>query len=260
VYDVVYEAGDANTGWNPAALNLPNDEDVTLAKGSRRLQLRNVMLAKFEHIVQPTADRLIAPDQRRHVRFESVFEDIVFHEIAHGLGIKHTVDGTGTVQDALREQANVVEEAKADILGVYMLTRLTEAGELGETELIDMYVSYLAEMFRMIGLGSASPNGRSNIVQLGVFQQAAAVTRDPLGGTYRVDVPRMKEAFEALAEKLLRFQGDGDYEGSLIFLPKEPAIIPTLQADLDRLDSLDIPRTVIFRPGRDVLAEVTGAK
>ena len=164
------------------------------------------------------------------------------------------------MQDALKDQASVVEEAKADILGAYMLTSLAEAGQLDDAEIIDVYVSYLAEMFRMIGLGSASPNGRSNIVQLGVFQQVGAVTRDPLDGTYRVNVPRMQEAFEALAEKLLRFQGDGDYEGSLAFLPKEPAIPPALQADLDHLGSLDIPRTVIFRPGRQVLADVTRAR
>lgn len=258
VYDVVYEAGDANTPLNPVAINLPNDEEVTLARGSRRLQLRNVMLAKFEHIVQPIADQLIAPDQRRHVTFEASFEAIMFHEIAHGLGITHPINGLGTVQDALRDQASVVEEAKADILGAYMLASLVAAGELDGVDLIDTYASYLADMFRMIGLGSASPNGRSNIVQLGVFQELGAVTRDPLDGTYRVDVPKMQQAFEALAEKLLRLQGDGDYEGSLAFFPKRPAIVPALQADLDHLATMDIPKTVMFKPGRDVLGNAAG--
>jgi hypothetical protein len=257
VYDVVFEAGDANTPLNPAAVNLPNDEEVTLAKGSRRLQLRNVMRAKFERIVQPTADLLLAPDQRKHVRFDSTFEAIMFHEIAHGLGIKHTTDGLRTVQDALADQANVVEETKADVLGAHMVASLIESGELEGAELTDIYVSYVADMFRMIGLGSASSNGRSNIIQLGVFERMGAVTRDPSDGTYRVNVPRMREAFEALAQTVLRFQGDGDYQAALAFFPKEPEISSALRADLDRLESAGIPRTVMFEPTIGVVAEAS---
>ncbi len=116
-YDLAYCAGDCNSGSKTIAINLPNDEEVQLAKGTRRLQIKNSMLAKFNQILMPIANELIAEDQRRHITFDAFFGNTMFHEVAHGLGIKTTLDGAGTVRQALKEHASALEEGKADILG-----------------------------------------------------------------------------------------------------------------------------------------------
>jgi len=109
-YDVIYYAGDCNAGSKTIAINLPNDEQVQLEKGTRRLQLKNAMRAKFDAIMVPIAAELIVPEQRRHVTFDAFFANTMFHEVAHGLGIKNTVDGKGTVRDALKELGSGIEE------------------------------------------------------------------------------------------------------------------------------------------------------
>ena len=248
-YDAIYYAGDCNAGSKTIAINLPNDEQVQLKKGTRRLQLKNTMRAKFEKILVPIADRLIAQDQRAHIRFDAFFSNVMFHEVAHGLGIKKTLDGRVTVREALREVAGPLEEGKADILGLYMVTKLHAAGELGEADLLDNYVTFLAGIFRSVRFGAASAHGRANLAQFGFFQEHGAFGRDAATGTYRVDLEKMKEAVNALAEKILRFQGDGDYTGVVAFLPEGGAVDPDLAADLERLASADIPTDIVFRQG-----------
>ncbi|MEM7105543.1 MAG: hypothetical protein AAF502_20565 [Bacteroidota bacterium] len=129
-YDVIYYAGDCNAGSKTIAINLPNDEQVQLEKGTRRLQLKNAMKAKFDKILVPIAGELIAEDQRQHITFDAFFSNTMFHEVAHGLGIKNTIDGSGTVRKALKEHASATEEGKADILGLHMITQIHEKGEL----------------------------------------------------------------------------------------------------------------------------------
>jgi hypothetical protein len=121
---VVYYAGDANAGSKTIAINLPNDEEVQLAKGTRRLQLKNAMRAKFDAIMVPIAQALIVEDQRAHVTFDAFFANTMFHEVAHGLGIKNTVNGKGMVRQALQEHASPMEEGKADVVGLYMVKQL----------------------------------------------------------------------------------------------------------------------------------------
>ena len=255
-YDAVYYAGDCNAGSKTIAINLPNDEEVQLKKGTRRLQLKNAMRAKFDKILVPIADRLIASDERGHVVFDAFFENVMFHEVAHGLGIKNTLDGKGTVRAALREQAGALEEGKADVLGLYMVTKLKEKGELGSRELMDNYVTFLAGLFRSIRFGATEAHGRANLAQFVFFQQQGAFTRDAATGTYRVDLVKMQAAMSAMAEKILRLQGDGDYDGTVAFLPKKGEMDPVLKADLDRLASADIATDVVFRQGMDVLRGV----
>src|SRR5690606_29841139 len=95
-YDVIYYAGACNAGGKTIAVNLPNDEAIQLKKGTRRLQLKNAMQAKFDKIVVPIAEVLVAADQRKHIHFDAFFQNVMFHEVAHGLGIKHTINGKGT--------------------------------------------------------------------------------------------------------------------------------------------------------------------
>jgi hypothetical protein len=252
-YDALYYAGDANAGSKTIAINLPNDEEVQLRKGTRRLQLKNAMQAKFDKILTPMADELVAEDQRRHITFDAFFSNVMFHEVAHGLGIKNTITGTGTVREALKEQAGALEEGKADILGLFMITKLHERGELKDQDLNDNYVTFMAGIFRSVRFGASSAHGRANAAQFSFFEEQGAFARDSATGRYRVDFPRMRSAVDALAGQILRFQGDGDYQSVTRFMAQRGQLSPTLQQDLARLGSKGIPVDVVFEQGPEVL-------
>ena len=252
-YDVVYYAGDANAGSKTIAINLPNDEQVQLKAGSRRLQLKNAVRAKFDRIMLPISDGLIAEDQRGHVTFDAFFENVMFHEVAHGLGIKNTITRRGTVREALKDQYTSFEEGKADVLGLYMVTQLMRRGELDSTKLRDNYVTFLASIFRSIRFGAASAHGRANVARFNFFGRMGAFSRDSATATYRVDVDRMAAAMDSLSARILTLQGDGDYDGATAFMQEYAVVSPTLQADLDRLRTLGIPVDVVFEQGPAVL-------
>ena len=252
-YDVVYYAGHSNAGSKTIAINLPNDEEVQLEKGSRRLQLKNAMQAKYEKILEPIADVLIDESQRQHISFNAFFSNVMFHEVAHGLGIKNTIDGKGTVQHALQEYASSMEEGKADILGLYMITELHKAGELGDVDLRDFYVTFMAGIFRSIRFGAASAHGKANMVRFNYFLEEGAFVRDRGTGRYRVDFERFEDAIAGLSQLLLTLQGDGDYEGAKELTEGKGIIGPDLQSDLDRLTEANIPVDITFRQGVEEL-------
>jgi hypothetical protein len=241
-YDVVYYAGDSNAGSKTISINLK--------KGTRRLQLKNAMRAKFDRILVPIANVLIAEDQRSRIKFDAFFADTMFHEVAHGLGIKKTLTGKGMVRQAMKDQASALEEGKADILGLYMITKLIERGEYKDTELLDNYTTFLAGIFRSIRFGAASAHGVANLVRFNFFEKAGAFTRDAKTGTYSVNADAMKKAVDALSEKIIRLQGDGDYDGAVRFAQEMGTLSPTLKADLARLAGAGIPVDVVFEQGR----------
>lgn len=248
-YDCIYYAGDCNAGSKTIAINLPNDEEVQLKKGTRRLQLKNAMRAKFDNILAPIASVLIAADQRRHVTFDAFFGDTMFHEVAHGLGIKNTLHGKGTVREALKDHSSWVEEGKADILGLYMITKLKEQGALGEGELMDYYTTFLAGIFRSVRFGASSAHGKANMVRFNFFAKSGAFSRDDATGTYRVELEAMKSAMTALSAKLLELQGDGNYEEAQELMRELGMVPSTLERDLDRLAGQSIPVDVVFEQG-----------
>ncbi len=250
-YDVVYYAGHCNVASKTIAINLPNDEQVQLEKGTRRLQLKNAMRAKFDKIMVPIADELIAPEQRKHVTFDAFFADTMFHEVAHGLGIKNTVDGKGTVRAALKEQASWLEEGKADILGLYMITKLQEKGEIAGS-LEDYYVTFLTGIFRSVRWGAAEAHGQANMVRFNYFADRGAFTRDA-SGHYHVDMAKMRQAMDALSADVLELQGDGNYAGVQKMLAELGVIHPQLAGDLARLGQRNIPVDVRFEQGKAVL-------
>jgi hypothetical protein len=252
-YDVVYYAGNANAGSKTIAINLPNDEEVQLRRGTRRLQLKNAMRAKFDQILVPIADELIASDQRRHIGFDPFFANVMFHEVAHGLGIKNTIDGKGTVRQALKEQASALEEAKADILGLYMVTRLQEQHELPDAPLDDYYVTFLAGIIRSVRFGAGTAHGRANAAEFSYLRDHGAFVRDSASGRYRVDLGKMRTGVDSMAAQILRLQGDGDYAGVTAFMAERGAIAPDLRGDLDRLATRKIPVDVVFEQGPAVL-------
>lgn len=250
-YDVVYYAGDCNAGSKTIAINLPNDEEVQLRKGTRRLQLKNAMKAKFDRILLPIADELIDEAQKKHISFNGFFSNTMFHEVAHGLGIKNTITGNGTVRGALKDAASAMEEGKADILGLYMIQRLHERGEItGSLE--EYYTTFLAGIFRSVRFGSASAHGRANMIRFNFFKSAGAFERSD-DGKYRVNGGNFSRATEALARKLLTLQGNGNYEAAKEFESQMGKMDDTLRADLERLDAVGIPVDVVFEQGIEVL-------
>ncbi|HSH20437.1 MAG TPA: hypothetical protein VLA03_08280 [Draconibacterium sp.] len=252
VYDALYYAGDCNAGSKTIAINLPNDEKVREDKGSRKLQLKNSMQAKFDKILVPISDILIAEDQRRHVKFEAFFENTMFHEVAHGLGLGNTVDKSTTVRESLKDAYTSIEEGKADILGLWCVYRLNEMGEMGEKEMMDNFVTFMAGTFRSVRFGAASAHGKSNMMRFYYFQEVGAFERDAATGTYRVNFDKMKEAMLSLSEKILVIQGNGDYTSAKKWIEEKGMIGEKLQKDLNRIGTAGIPRDIVFEQGSEV--------
>ncbi|MFT4635027.1 MAG: hypothetical protein ACI9OI_000816 [Chitinophagales bacterium] len=252
-YDMAYCAGDCNSGSKTIAINLPNDEVVQLAKGTRRLQIKNAMRAKFDQILRPISGELIAEEQRKFITFDAFFANTMFHEVAHGLGIKNTLDGEGTVRQALKEHASALEEGKADILGLYMIQKMREKGEISEGVLMDNYVTFLAGIFRSVRFGASSAHGRANMIRFNYFSKAGAFSRDSSDGTYRVNVVEFEQAVKDLSRDLLVLQGIGDYQTVSDFVKQQGNVSDQLQADLDRLGAARIPVDIVYKQGRSIL-------
>ena len=251
-YDVVYYAGHSNAGSKTIAINLPNDERVQLEKGTRRLQLKNAMRAKFDQILMPISEALIVPEQREHITFDAFFANTMFHEVAHGLGIKNTLDGKGTVRAALKEHASALEEGKADILGLYMVQSLLEKGEITEGTLEDYYVTFMAGIFRSVRFGASSAHGKANMIRFNYFAQEGAFEKTEKG-MYRVNMDKMQAAVKSLSQKILTLQGDGDYKGVSELVEKMGVIKPELASDLAKLEKADIPVDIHFNQGKEQL-------
>lgn len=248
-YDVVYVSGDANAGSKTIAINLPNDEEVQLQKGTRRLQLKNAMRGKYDKILVPISNTLIAEDQRQYITFDAFFGNTMFHEVAHGLGIKNTINDKGTVREALKEHASALEEGKADVLGLYMVTQLREDEMVTEGSIEDNYVTFMTSIFRSIRFGSSSAHGKANLIRFNFFKEQRAFSFEKETGTYRVNFEKIEEATNALSAKILMLQGDGNYEGVAGFIKKYGQVGNQLRASLDRLDSKGIPTDVTFEQG-----------
>ena len=250
-YDIIYYAGQSNAGGKTIAVNLPNDEKIQNTKGTRRSQLKNAMRAKFDQILMPIARNLIDPPQLNGVQFDAFFANVMFHEVAHGLGIKNTVNGKGTVRNALQEQSSWLEEAKADILGLYLVTRLVEKGELpGPIE--NYYTTFMAGILRSVRFGAADAHGKANMLEFNFFEEKGAFQKTG-DGHYKVNFDKFRSAMNDLSNLILTLQGNGD-KAAVEKLQKEKAIIhPDLQADLNKLQQKGIPLDVIFEQGTEVL-------
>lgn len=250
-YDAIYYAGDANAGAKTIAINLPNDEQVQLEKGTRRLQIKNTMRAKFDHILVPIADLLIAPEQQARINFDAFFANVMFHEVAHGLGIKYTVNDGRPVREALAEHASAIEEGKADILGLDMIEQLVAMDEW-DGALEDHYVTFLAGIFRSVRFGASSAHGRANMVAFNWFAEHDAFRRDPENGVYRVDFDAFAKAVDSLSNQLLTLQGNGDHAAVGAFLNEYAQMPETLKTDLERAASAGIPVDLRLIQGPDI--------
>ena len=253
-YDVVFYGGDCNMASKTIAINLPNDENVQLQKGTRKLQLKNAMQAKFDKIVVPISEVLVAPEARQSIKFDAFFANVMFHEVAHGLGIKHVLNDSLTVRQALKEQYSAIEEAKADILGLFLVTKLSEMGEYTNTTLEENYTTFMAGIFRSVRFGAASAHGKANMIEFNFLANEGAFTRDE-DGFYSIDFPKMKLAVEKLGGAILVAQGNGDYEFVKNWIATDGVIKPELQADLDKIAGSGIPKDIWYEMGMEYLTK-----
>lgn len=250
-FDVVYYAGDGNSGGKTIAVNLPNDEMIQQKKGTRRSQLKNAMRAKFDKIMLPIAAELIDESQQSHLSFDAFFANVMFHEVAHGLGIKSTINGKGFVREALQEQYSWLEEGKADILGLYMVSSLLKKGEL-EGDIKDYYTTFMAGILRSVRFGAGEAHGKANMLCFNFFNKKGAFERTAKG-RYKVNYEKFELAMNDLSREILTLQGNGD-KAAVEKVQKEMALVQIdLQSDLDRLSKKGIPVDVIFEQGLSVL-------
>ena len=252
VYDAVYYAGDCNAGSKTIAINLPNDERVHALKGTRRLQLRNSMKAKFDKILMPIGQLIVTPEQQKYLNFDAFFWNVTFHEVAHGLGVKQTINNNESVDAVMGTEKTSWEEAKADILGLFMVTKLIEMGEITNITAEDAIATYIAGILRSVRFGAASSHGKANMMCFNYMEKAGAFSRDAKG-QYVIDFGKAKEAMNGWAALILQTQGDGNVEFATKYRAENGGITPALQADLDKINGAGIPRDITFIQGADIL-------
>jgi hypothetical protein len=253
VYDLLFHAGSGAARADAVTPEELGESRLRLRQGPQRLQLRNVTQARFRELVLPAADALLVPRQRSLVRFDAFFLNTMFHEMAHSLGMRETVNGRGPVVDALAEYADVIEEAKAAVLSLWLVDWLHAEDELPETELQEHYASVLAGLLRAVHIDAGSAIGQAQVLLFNHFRDHGAVRRDAATGRYYFDPEQMQTAIETLAAHVLTLQGSGDYEGAASLVATMGNPRPELRSDLARLAASGVPAAVVFRQGENLL-------
>jgi hypothetical protein len=254
VVNVLLTAGDANHGVQTAAFNLPNDERVVAQKGSKRVMLKNVQQAKFEKVLLPISNVALAPADRPLVAFDPFFTHILMHELMHGLGPQTiTVEGRQTtVRQELKELNGTLEEAKADISGLWALQQLMDRGVLDKAQEKSMYVTFLASTFRTLrfGLNESHAKGMALQVNYLLDHRGVKVNRD---GTFAVDFGRVKQAVARLTRDIMTLQAHGDYAGAQQLLKRMVVIRPQVQHVIDRLSRVPVDIAPRFVTAEELL-------
>lgn len=261
VLNQIFNAGDAGHGVQAAAYNLPNDEVVVAARGSKRVMMKNVQQAKFEAILLPIADRVLEADDRALVDFDAFFLHILAHELSHGLGPQVIQkDGRETsVRQELGETYSAVEEAKADLMGLFMVQRFIDGGEkLGLSDMFPaslearLYATYLASSFRTLRFGIEEAHARSMAMQVAAFMEDGAVSVTP-AGTFSVDAERMKASVTKLLGRLLVIQATGDRDAARAILERMAVLTPELKRALDSLEGIAVDIRPVFVTAEEIL-------
>lgn len=252
VYDVIFYGGDCNAGGKTIAINLPNDDRVQAAKGSRRFQLRNAMQAKFDKIMQPIGEMIVEPSEQSHIKFDAFFWNVTFHEVGHGLGVKQTINGKGSVDAAMKTENTNWEEAKADILGLHLVCALIDKGEITNISKEDAITTYIVGLLRSVRFGAADAHGVANMMCYNFFEQQGAFTRNA-NDTYHIDYDKAEKAIDSWIATILKTQATGDFEFASNYSKENGTIGSNLQKDLDRINKAGIPRDIRFNQGLDVL-------
>ncbi len=245
VYDAIFYAGDCNAGSKTIAINLPNDDRVQAAKGTRRLQLYNSMMAKFNKIMKPIGDVLVEPEQQKYLSADAFFWNVTFHEVAHGLGVKETVNGKGSVDAAMGTEKTTWEEAKADILGLFMVCNLINMGEITDITKEEAISTFITGIVRSVRFGFASSHGKANMMCYNYMEEQGAFTRNA-EGKWHVDFEKATAAINTWANLIITTQATGNLEFAKEFSASHASITDALAADIAKVNEAGIPRDIVL--------------
>jgi hypothetical protein len=241
VVNVVYSSGEGNSGVQTAAFNLPNDERVVHEKGSKRVMLKNVQQAKFDKTLVPISRVVLSAVDQRNVSFEAFFTHVLAHELMHGLG-PHTITVGGretSVRKELKDNYSAIEEAKADITGLWAMQYLIDKGVLDKSFERTLYTTFLASAFRSVRFGIKEAHGKGIALQFNYLTDEGAFKYDPGTKTFSVEHARIKEAVRKLTHDLLTLEAEGSYDAAKAMLDKYGVVRPEMQGALERLK--DVP-------------------
>jgi hypothetical protein len=243
VSDLVYAAGDTKAGVQTLAFNLPNDERVREEKGSKKVLLRNVLRAKYDKVLVPIAERVLAPEDVENISFDAFFNQTLQHELSHGLGPgRITKDGRETeVRMELRELYSTMEEAKADVMGIYNTMALAESGLIPDVVIETLEPSYTAGLFRSARFGVHEAHGQGTVAQFNYLLEKGALVVDE-EGRFKTVSEKFPDAIRELLNVMLMLQAEGDYEGTKQFLDTYGQASQALLDAIDRLG--DVPTDV----------------
>ncbi|HKP85188.1 MAG TPA: hypothetical protein VJZ26_03770 [Blastocatellia bacterium] len=242
VVDVVFTSGDGNRGVQTAAFNLPNDEKVVKERGTTQIMLKNMQEEKFNKVLVPISGVALDPAQRSQISFDAFFTHILAHELLHGIGPHNiTVGGRPTtVRMELKELYSAIEEAKADITGLWGLQYLIDKGVVDKKMESDLYTTYLASSFRSVRFGTTEAHGKGQALQFNYLLDEGGIKYDPQAGTYGIDTARIKDAVRKLTNEILTLQAEGSYEKAKAMLDKYGVIRPEMQKALDKLNAVPV--------------------
>jgi len=248
VVNEVFSSGEGNTGVQTAAFNLPNDERVVKEKGSARIMLKNVQDAKFNKVLTPISRVVLSPAQQRDIAFDSFFTHILMHELMHGLGPHNiTVNGQATtVRLQLKDKYSAIEEAKADVTGLWALQYLIDKGVIDKQMQRTLYTTFLASMFRSVRFGLTESHARGVAMQFNYFTDEGAVKFDERTGKFSIDNTKIREAVRKLTNELLTFEAEGSYDKAKAILDKYSVIRQPMKDALDRLKDVPVDIEPIF--------------
>lgn len=246
----VFTAGDTKAGVQTLAFVLPNDERVREEKGTKKVFLKNMQEAKFNKILAPISKRVLSAEDAEFVSFYAYFTGTILHEIAHVLGVNYVTlpDGSRiTVNKALKEHYSTIEEAKADIAGLYSVPLLIQKGWIPAEKEKEIYTTFLAGFFRSMRFGVASAHGLANLIEFNFMKEKGGFTYDEGTGKFKVDLAKMKEAVRALARELLILEGDGNYENAAKFIDRYGKMDEVITKTIDNLKDIPVDIKPIFK-------------
>ena len=249
VVDVVFVGGDSKSGVQTIAFNLPNDERVREAKGSKKVMLKNFNRAKFDRVLEPIADIVVDPAQRDMIDFDVFFSNVLLHELSHGLGPgKITLaDGTRTtVGQQLKTLYSAIEEAKADIMGLYNTGYLVQQGYLSKEHENKAYVNFLPGFFRAIRFGATSAHGKANMMEFNYIMEKGGITLDPATGRFHVNLDKMPSAVRAMTHDLCMIEALGDYDAADKFINKYGQMVPEVEKQLAKMSAIPTDIELIY--------------
>jgi len=248
VVNEVFSAGEGNSGVQTAAFNLPNDERVVKEKGSKRIMLKNVQDAKFNKTLIPISQVVLDPAQQKDLAFDAFFTHILMHELMHGLGPHNiTVDGNATtVRLQLKDKYSAIEEAKADMTGLWALQYLIDKGVIDKSMQRTLYTTNLASMFRSVRFGITEAHGRGVAMQFNYLTDEGAIKFNDKTGTFSVDETKIREAVRKLTSELLTIEAEGSYEKAKAILDKYAVIRPAMKSAFDKLSNVPVDIEPIF--------------